>query len=54
MLSILVPSFAKHVPTQVLVIAKWKKKNFERLFVCDVIRPYCLKLATEALEKSKV
>ena len=40
--AILVSSSAKHIATQVSVIAKWKKKYFffERLFVCDVIRPY--------------
>ena len=38
---ILVPSSAKHIAIQVLVIAKWKKRFFfERFFVCDFIRPY--------------
>ena len=38
---ILVPSSAKHIAIQVLVIVKLNgRKYFLRGFVCDVIRPY--------------
>ena len=38
---ILVPSSAKRIATQILVIAKWngKKDVILRGFVCDIIRP---------------
>ena len=38
---ILVPSSAKHIATQILVIAKLNgRKDFIlRVFVCDIIRP---------------
>ena len=38
---ILVPSSAKHIATQILVIAKLSgRKDFIfRVFVCDIIRP---------------
>ena len=41
MLPILVQSHAKHIATQILVIAKLNgKKDFLlRVFVCDIIRP---------------
>ena len=55
---ILVPSSAKHIATQILVIAKLnrRKKFFLRGFVCDVIRPY-KKLSVQSLQvkhKNKV
>ena len=39
---ILVPSSAKHILTQILVIAKLNERNdfILRGFVCDIIRPY--------------
>ena len=40
---ILLPSSAKHIATQILVIAKikWKKREaFLREYLCDFIRPY--------------
>ena len=48
---ILVPSSAKHIATQILVIAKLnrRKKIFLRGFVCDVIRPY-KKLSVQSLQ----
>ena len=54
---ILVRSSAKHIATQILVIAKLNEREdfILRSFVCDIIRPYkelpVQKLATEAEEK---
>ena len=42
MLPILVPSSAKRIATQILVIAKLNEREsfILRGFVCDIIRPY--------------
>ena len=58
MTPILVPSSAKHIATQVSVIAKWKKIFFWEAF-CLWCHPSlqgatCSKLATETQEKNKV
>ena len=39
---ILVPSSAKRIATQILVIAKLNERedSILRVFVCDIIRPY--------------
>ena len=56
---ILVPSSAKHIAIQVLVIAKWKKRFFFWEVFCLWFHPSlqritCPKSATEIQEKNKV